>query len=612
MDPRGFGALLSTTFRATYHLGDERADAYRIESWSGAVDMTVFADPDPQKLVESLTGVTGRPPPIADWVLAPRRRADDLDGEMTKLRTNHVPTSVIDTATHYFPDGGGEDHARMKAMTADMHGKGFKAVAYFCPFVADSWHPVFDDAAAKGYLVKHADGTPYTVLDPPYNAAMVDFTNPAAVAWYQSYLQAAVDDGWDGWMYDFAEYVPPDAVFSNGKTGVEMHNEYPVLYQQAAADFFAKTKPGDNLYFVRSGYTGTGGRVPMVWAGDQNTDFDLADGLPAALCGALNAGMSGIPLWGSDISGYHYLYNPPPDEEVYLRWTELGAFSADMHDENDGEGNGDSSTRWQIWKSARSIATYAKYAGLKTRMLPYVRAAVHQAQTRGLPVMRHLYLTSPSDPKVYGMQDEYLYGDSLLVAPVVARGVTSRSVYLPEAQYFDYWTGARVAGGGVVTANAPLEVVPVFARLGAIVPLLASDVETVVVDPSHAAVSMQDRADFLEVQVFAGGDSSFVLDDGTTLAQHAPTTPFDVGSAPTLASGKVMTVAASSAALATCDACFLDDPASRVTSFALTIGSSAGDTITAGALTLSVAKPNGAGAPSDNGIVKRYLFTVRR
>ena len=597
MSPRGFGLLLNSTWRSNVHLGEERPDAWRVESTTGTLDVSFFVDPDPRKLVASLTAVTGRPPPIADWVLAPRRRADIGTDETAKLRAAHIATSVIDTAVHYFPNGDGSDHASMAAVTAGLHAQGFKAVAYFCPFVADSWHPVFDAAVANGYLVKKPDGTPYVVLDPPYNAGMVDFTNPAAVAWYQSFLQQAVDDGWDGWMYDFAEYVPQDAVLFNGKSGLEMHNEYPVLYQKAALDFFQAQRPGDFLFFARSGYAGTGGAVPMIWAGDQATDFDLADGLPAALCGALNAGMSGIPLWGSDISGYHYLFNPPPDKELYLRWTEVGAFSADMHDENEGAGTGPSSERWQIWDDQESIDVYRKYALIKTRMLPYVRVAVREARA-GTPVMRHLYLTNPTDPRVYQMQDEYFYGDSLLVAPVVARGLTSRSVYLPDAQYFDYWTGARVAGAGDVIAEAPLDTVPVFARMGAIVPMLSPDVETVVPSSDGSVVSMQDRAGFLEVQVFAGGSTSVTLDDGTVLSQSAPTTAFDPGATITH-SGAPVPQAASPADLMTCAACFWDDAETGVFSIATVTAS---DSITAGALTVSV-----SGSPS----VKRYLFTVR-
>ena len=599
MSPRGFGLLLNGTFRTVHHLGDQTPDAWRVESWRSVLDATLFVDADPLKLVEELTGITGRPPAIADYVLAPRRRADPGTNEVDKLRAAHVATSVIDLDVHYFPNGGGQDSAQMKAMTADMHKRGFRTVAYFCPFISDGWHPVYDEAVAKGYLVKHADGSPYAVLDPPYFAGMVDFTNPDAVVWYQGFMQRALDDGWDGWMYDFAEYVPMDAVMYSGMTGMEAHNAYPVLYQQAAFDLLEKQKKSDYLIFVRSGFLGTSGRVPMVWGGDNSTDFDRAKGLPAALQAALNVGMSGVPLWGSDISGYHFIYNAPPDKDVYLRWTEVGAFSADMHDENEGAGSPQytSADRWQIWKDQETLDTYKTYASYKTRMLPYVRLAVREARARGTPVMRHLYLHYPSDPNVYAISDEYMYGDALLVAPVVTRGATSRSVYLPEAAYFDFWSGVRVKGAGRIDVAAPLGVVPVFAKLGAIVPMLHPDVETVVPSTDGSVVSMADRADFLEVAIFAGGDSSVTLDDGTILSQSAPRDAFTPG-APSHAAGAIP-MAATAAELATCDACAWDDPSAHVFSIAV---KTQADTIALGSLTVGV-----AASPT----VKRFLFRVR-
>ncbi len=597
MDPRGFGLLFNTTYRTRYHLGDDAPDAYRLEATEPKLDFTVFADKDPLNLVDDLTAITGRPPEIADWVLAPRRRGNIGSGEMAKLRAAHIPTSVIDTALHYFPNGIGSLASTVKQVTADIHSHGFKAITYFCPFVADTFHPDFDEAVAKGYLVKHQDGTPYIVFDIPYNAGMVDFTNPDAVTWYQAHLQKALDDGWDGWMYDFAEYVPQDAVMFNGMTGFEAHNLYPTLYQKAAFDLLEKQKKKDYLIFVRSGYMGTGGRVPMVWAGDQNTDFSLSDGLPAALNGALNAGMSGIPLWGSDISGYHYLYNPPPDEDEYLRWTELGAFSADMHDENEGAGNGPVSDRWQIWKDQFSEDTYRTYASLHTRLLPYLRIAVREARDRGTPIMRHLYLYYPKDPKVYDLGDEYMLGDSLLVAPVVQRARTARDVYLPDAEYYDYFTGARVTGGGTVNVAAALDQVPVFARVGAIVPLLAHDVETLIpATDGSGVVSMADRADVVEADVFAGGSTSVTLDDGTTLSQDAPTGAFDTPDP--AAQGATLVAAAQPADLQTCDACFVNDSATRTLSVTLR---TQGDTVTAGPLTVTIkASP----------VVKRFLLRV--
>jgi hypothetical protein len=190
-----------------------------------------------------------------------------------------------------------------------------------------------------------------------------------------------------------------------------------------------------------------------------------------------------------------------------------------------------------------------------------------------------------------------MYGDALLGAPVVTRGLTSRSVYLPESAYFDFWSGARVKGGGAIDVQAPLDVVPVFAKIGAIVPMLHPDVETIVPSTDGSVVSSADRADYLEVAVFAGGDSSLTLDDGTVLSQSAPKDPF-VPSSPTHAAGAIP-VTTTQADLMTCDACAFDDPAQNTWWVAV---KGQNDTVTAGPLTVSV-----KGSPS----VKRFVFSVR-
>lgn len=515
---RGFGMLLETTRRARFHMGDETPSAFRVETWDRRFDARLFVSRDPRELIESLTAHTGRPPRVPDWLLGPRRRANIGTDEAQRLRDAKVPTTMIDTALHYFPNGTGDlTHDDLLAITTDLHEQGYKAIAYFNSFVSDAWHPIFDEARDKGYLVKKADGSPFLVLIPPYNAGIVDFTNPEATRWYQSFLRQALDDGWDGWMYDFGEYIPQGAVFSNGMTGHEAHNLYPVLFQRAANEVLEERRPGDYLLFVRSAYAGSGGLVPMLWAGDQNTDFSRSDGLPAALAGALNAGLSGLPLWGSDISGFHYLYNPPPDEELYLRWTELGAFSTDMHDENEGVGEGPNSDRWQIWKSAQSLDVYRRYASLKTRLVPYVRTAVDEARAHGWPVMRHLVFEHPTDARVFGVSDEYYLGADLLVAPVVERGARKRRVVLPAGSFIDFWSGGRFDGPAVFEVDAPLDAIPVFARAGAIVPMLAEDVETLVDAPASPAVSRVERASEVHAWVFAGeGERS--LADGTRIS----------------------------------------------------------------------------------------------
>ncbi len=420
-------------------------------------------------------------------------------------------------------------------------------------------------------------------------------------------MQGAIDDGWDGWMYDFGEYVPMDAVMFNGMKGIEAHNVYTNLYQKAAMDIVGP----DRLIFVRSGYSGstgngtvpinvagTGGLVPMLWAGDQATDFDLAQGLPSALVSAINAGLSGLPLWSSDISGYHYVYNSPPDKEVYLRWTELGAFSVDMHDENEGAGNGDSSVRWQIWKDQETLDTYRAYASLKTQMIPYLQTAVAQARATGMPVMRHLIIGHAKDPKTYAIGDEYMFGDSLLVAPVVARGQTSRSVYLPDDAYYDWWTGARVAGHQSITADAPLDIVPLYALEGAIIPMLDASIESLFpATTGTLPVTAAEMHSRMEVRIFAGNSTQITIADGTTFSQSAPATSPNV-SAPSDDAGAVP-LAASEADMTSCARCaFLDGTARK-----LSVVDTAKDvSVTAGDVTFAV-----KGASES----KRYLFVVR-
>jgi alpha-glucosidase (family GH31 glycosyl hydrolase) len=205
-------------------------------------------------------------------------------------------------------------------------------------------------------------------------------------------------------------------------------------------------------------------------------------------------------------------------------------------------------------------------------------------------MMRHLYLDRPHDPNVWGLTDEYMFGDSLLAAPIVKRGATSRSVYLPEPEYYDFFSGARVAAGGNVTVNATLDQVPLFARIGAIIPMLSPDVETLLpATDGSGVISLADRSDVLVTEIFSGGATNVTLADGTKLSQTAPASAYDFASAPQ-AQNATLVQAAQSSDLATCDACFLDDPASRTMSVTLKTSS---DSITIAPLTVTVdSSPN--------------------
>jgi alpha-glucosidase (family GH31 glycosyl hydrolase) len=340
------------------------------------------------------------------------------------------------------------------------------------------------------------------------------------------------------------------------------------------------------MYFARSGAAGTQAFAPVVWSGDPAGSFEEAKGLPAQLRAGVNAGLSGIPFWGSDISGYACANDPPPDKEVYLRWAELGAVSSDMHDENACAQKPDSAPpKWTLWSDAETTTVYAQYASLHTRLNPYLMMAARDAVERGLPVMRHPLLMNPEVPDAWGETLDYWFGPSLYAAPVVHRGETSRQAWLPPGTWFDWWTMTPIAGGATVTRDAPLDLLPLWMRSGGIVPMLDAAVETLAPDASPDVVSAADRAGILDVRAAIDsktgvGEARMV--DGTTFYMEYP--GGDVALPTTITTVTDETV------LASCDACGkIDALPGGATRVRITVGGITGvseSTVIAGPLVL--------------------------
>ena len=290
----------------------------------------------------------------------------------------------------------------LTAWCQNLHALGYKSIGYYNAYVSTT-NP---DAAAilaagrkGGYFLKLDDGTEFDtfmISGGGQTVATVDFTNPAAIPWYQSLLQVALDIGYDGWMLDFGEYVPPKALFHDGTTGWQTHNAFPVMYEKVVFDYLRQQRGNDFMFFARAGGVGTQAYAPVVWSGDPSASFDPVKGLPANVRAGINAGLSGIAFWGSDISGYTCLNDPPADKEVYLRWAEFGALSSDMHDENAcSQAPPSAPPKWTLWSDAETTTVYGQYASLHTRLLPYTYAAAQQAVHTGIPIMRHAILTYP-------------------------------------------------------------------------------------------------------------------------------------------------------------------------------------------------------------------------
>ena len=535
LSSRGYSMWMDTGYRTGTSFGAERPDAWRLYAAEPALHVSMFVHDAPADSIAEFTKKTGRASLPAPWVFGPRRRMDPnaiVQGvpEYQLLRTRHVPTTAADDATHFLPIGSqvGRE-AELKAWVSDLHRWGFKAIGYYNAYVSVTDARAAADAAkgkADGNFLKLENGTEadvFMISAGPQTVATIDMTNPGAVTWFGTLLQRALDLGYDGWMLDFGEYVPPHAKAFDGKLGWEEHNLFPVQYQKATWDYMKKVRQDDFMYFARSGYTGTQAFIPVHWSGDPSASFDDAKGLPAQVRAGVNAGMSGIPFWGSDIGGYTCLSDPPGNKEVYLRWVEFGALSSDMHHENACSGT-TSQKKWELWDDDETIQVYGDYARLHTRLFPYLYSAAKAAVDTGIPVMRHPFLAHPTEARAYGVDLEYYFGPSLYVAPVVRRGQTTRTFWMPPGTWVDWWTLAQVTGGADVQRDAPLSVLPLYLRSGGIVPMLDPTVETLAPATEPTVVTMEKMNDVLDVRAAIDprtATAAITLVDGTQFTVRA-------------------------------------------------------------------------------------------
>ena len=315
--------------------------------------------------------------------------------------------------------------ARMAALKA----RGIRFLGYVNPYLAADG-PLFAEAAAQGYFARALDSDdPYLVDFGEFDAGVVDFTNPAAAAWFAEEIigKRMLDFGLDGWMADFGEYLPVDLRLHNGDPMV-MHNRWPVLWAEVNDRAVAsRGRTGEVLWFMRAGFTGVQRYCPLLWAGDQSVDFSRHDGIGTVITAALSAGLVGNAWSHSDVGGYTSLHGRVRTAELLHRWFELGAFTPVMrtHEGNRPEDN------LQIDSTPELLADFARWSRVHEALAPWVAHMSDEMGISGLPAQRALFLHYPDDRETFTIQDQYLYGADLLVAPVIEEGATSRRVYLP-------------------------------------------------------------------------------------------------------------------------------------------------------------------------------------
>jgi alpha-glucosidase (family GH31 glycosyl hydrolase) len=506
LSSRGYGFLLEGSQKSTFTLGPP----WSVANDGSRLDYRVYAGPQPAQALARFTADVGRQPaPAAPFYFGPWwQPSGNAAANLRQLRAagGGALGSLVQTYTHYLPCGGQQGRsAAERQMTQMYHRAGLAVTTYFNPMICTGYQPRFDQAAAAGVLTRNPLGQPYLYRYTgvgPFSVGQFDFTAPGASAFYGRLLAEAVDNGFDGWMEDFGEYTPLDAVSASHLPGPEMHNLYPVLYH-GGAYAYSRRAPRPLARFNRSGWTGAARVSQLVWGGDPSTTFGF-DGLRSAIANGLTIGASGVSLWGSDIGGYFALSLPQTTPDLERRWIEFGFASGVMRTEANGFTLG-SSPRAQIF-DPDVAPVWVRFARLRTQLEPYVAAAERQYNATGMPLMRQLMLVYPGDRRAATRQDEYMFGPDLLVAPVIEAGATSRSLYLPPGRWIDFWRSVSIGrdgaprlrrpvvlrGGRQVTVPAPANQLPMFVRAGAALGLLSADVQTLS-DYGSGVVHLRDR-----------------------------------------------------------------------------------------------------------------------
>lgn len=290
----------------------------------------------------------------------------------------------------------------------------------------------------------------------------IDYSHSNATKLVKALYRDKIQLGLRGLMVDMGEKIGEDTVFANGKTGAEMHNLYSYYYAKAIHEVFEEQLGNDFVLFERSGSAGSA-HYAATFSGDQRADWN---GLNLQLRGLLSSAASGMPIYGGDIGGFYGI----PSDENYMRWVQFAAFTPLMREHGVTEG---AINPWDFGEEAQEV--FKKYNAFRDVILDTVYSSALQAGTTGEPMTKTLSMYDATDSTLHGIEDEYMFCDAFLVAPVTAEGVTSRKVTLPQGVWYDLYHGKCVKGGTTIMAEATVDEIPVYIKAGAVLPVSVTD-----------------------------------------------------------------------------------------------------------------------------------------
>ncbi|MFD8567850.1 alpha-xylosidase [Streptomyces sp. NPDC059639] len=475
LSSRGYGVLVNHPGKVSYEIGSESVGQLQFSVEDQSVEFYVVAGPTPKDVLRRYTALTGRPalPPAWSFGLwlttsfCTEYDEETVTSFVDGMAERHIPLSVFHFDCFWmreyqwsdfiwdpdvFPDPVG--------MLRRLKARGLRISMWINPYIAQK-AALFAEAAEQGFLVRRPNGDiwQWDLWQP--GMALVDFTNPAARAWYTDKLRGLLDQGVDSFKTDFGERVPTDVVWHDGSDPERMHNYYAHLYNRTVFELLEKERGnGEAVVFARSATVG-GQQYPVHWGGDCFASFGA---MAESLRGGLSLSLSGFGFWSHDIGGFE----GTPDPAVFKRWLAFGLLSSHsrLH------GNVSYRVPWEFGEEAVDVAR--RFTLLKHRLMPYLYGVATEAHDTGVPVMRPMILEFPDDPTCRTLDRQYMLGPDLLVAPVFSAD-GDVEYYLPEGTWTHLLTGEHVEGPGWRRETHGFDSLPLYVRPGAVLPMGADD-----------------------------------------------------------------------------------------------------------------------------------------
>ena len=455
---RGYGIFMHTSAPVTCDFGASYIGADRLFMADEMVDFFVFFG-EPKDILNEYTDITGKSPMLPLWSFGTWMsrityfsQEEGLD-IAKQLRAHKIPSDVIHFDTGWFGVDWQCDYEFAKERFKDPVGMlkqlskdGFHTCLWQLPYFTPK-NRFFPEIIDRGLHVVNATG------GMPVEDAILDFSNPETVSWYQSKIEGLMKQGVSTIKCDFGEAAPYNGFYHSGKGGIYEHNLYPLRYNKALFEVVERNHPGEGIIWARSAWAGSQ-RYALHWGGDAATNNI---GMLGDLRGGLSFGLSGFSFWSHDMGGF---VTASP-EDIYRRWLPFGFLSSHTR------AHGAPPTEpWLISKSFTDA--FRACAEMKYKLMPYVYAQAKDCSERGLPMVRALLVEFPQDPGAWLVEDEYMFGSQILVAPLMESG-NERTVYLPKGKWIDYQSG-KIYEGGYQTIQAGKIPAVILVRDGSLIP----------------------------------------------------------------------------------------------------------------------------------------------